>query len=88
MIPFPGDWHIYKNDKKVLMKIYWHAGLKHMAEKASFKTGILNSLEKCGNFQRTHSFLLNSFHAILRCQIDAFFENMSLDSVSTSLRFS
>ena len=49
------------------MKIYWHAGLKHMAEKASFKTGILNSLEKCGNFQRTHNFLVNSFHAILQC---------------------
>ena len=75
------------NYQKVLMKIYWHAGLKHMAEKASPKTGILNSLEKCGNFQRTYNFLLNSFHAILRCQIDAFFENMSLDSDQHHLDF-
>ena len=33
MIPFPGDWHICKNYQKMLMKIYWHAGLEHMAGK-------------------------------------------------------
>ena len=63
LIPFPGDWHVCKNYQKVLMKIYWHAGLKNMAEKAGNKTKILNSLEKCGNFQKTHNFLIQSFHA-------------------------
>ena len=80
LIPFSGDWHICKNDQKVLMKIYWHAGLKNMAENAGNKRKILNSLEKCGNFQRTHNFLIQSFHAILRCQIDAFFESLSADT--------
>ena len=50
LIPFLGDWYICKNYQKVLMKIYWHAGLKNMAEKAGMKTKILNSLEKCGKF--------------------------------------
>ena len=80
LIPFPGDWHICKNYQKVLMKIYCHAGLKNMAENAGNKTKILNSLEKCGNFQRTHNLLIQSFHAILRCQIDAFFESLSADT--------
>ena len=87
LIPFPGDWHICKNYQKVLMKIYWHAGLKNMAERAGMKTKILNSLEKCGNFQRTHNFLIQSFHAILRCQIDAFFENLSADAYTCHLDF-
>ena len=80
LILFPGDWHICKNYPTVLMKIYWHAGLKNMAENAGNKTKILNSLEKFGSFQRTHNFLIQSFHAILRCQIDAFFESLSPDT--------
>ena len=87
LIPFPGDWHVCKNYQKVLMKIYWHAGLKNMAEKAGNKTKVLNSLEKCGNFQRTHNFLIQSFHAVLRCQIDAFYESLSADTDKNHLDY-
>ena len=84
LIPFPGDWHVSKN---YLMKIYWHASLKNMAEKAGNKTKILNSLEKCGNFQRTHNFLIQSFHAVLHCQIDAFYESLSADTDKNHLDY-
>ena len=49
LLPFPGDWHVCKIYLKVLMKIYWHAGLKNMAGKAGNKTKILNSLENRKN---------------------------------------
>ena len=58
-----------------------------MAEKAGNKTKILNSLEKCGNFQRTHNFLIQSFHAVLRCQIDAFYESLSADTDKNHLDY-
>ena len=79
LILFPGDWHICKNYQKVMMKIYWHASLKNMAEKAEIKSKILKSLEACANFQRTHNFLFQSFYAILKCQLEAFFDHLSIN---------
>lgn len=36
LIPFLGDWHLLKNYQSVLMKIYYHAGLKDLAEAAGY----------------------------------------------------
>ena len=66
LIPFPGDWHVCKNYQKVLRKIYWHAGLKDMAEKAGTNIGEihyhkenktnglnrLNSVQKATNLKK------------------------------------
>ena len=65
LISFRGDWHICINYQHVLMKIFWHPALKNMTEKAGLQSKVIISLENCGNFQRTHNFLLQSFHAIL-----------------------
>ena len=61
-----------------------------MTGKAEIKNKILKSLEACGNFQRTHNFLFQSFHAILRCQLEAFFDHQQnlffLDTLSNRIK--
>ena len=36
LIPFLGDWHLLKNYQSVLMKVYYHAGLRDLAEAAGY----------------------------------------------------
>lgn len=50
LIPYLGDFHILLNYQKVIMKVYWDAGLKQLAT-ASGAT--LSSLQNCSNFTNT-----------------------------------
>ena len=45
LIPFPGDWHMMKNFQPVLMKLYFHAGVRELAIESGYKGANLTALE-------------------------------------------
>lgn len=74
MLPFLGDWHTLKNYQEVIMKIFWHAGLKDVA-KLAHKKMTLQSLATCSSFKRTHRFIMQSYEAVFMCLIKSFLEH-------------
>ena len=59
-VPFIGDWHLLSNFQSVLMKVYFDAGLRDLAETAEFHDETLSSLAECSNFKR---FILQAWEA-------------------------
>ena len=43
VIPFPGDWHLLINYQKALMKPYFDAGLKQLAQVAGYPAAAIQS---------------------------------------------
>ena len=60
-MPFPGDWHLLKNYQIALMKPYFDAGLKSLAEASGYPSV---AIRNCTQFKRTHFFILESWEAI------------------------
>ena len=69
LLPFPGDWHILKNYQIALLKPYYEAGLKEMAQAAGYP---LNQIKHCSHFKRTHTFILEAWEALYRTMILAY----------------
>lgn len=69
LIPFPGDWHLLKNYQIPLMKLYFNGGLKALAQNCGYP---LASIESCGQFKRTHLFILEVWEAMYRGMIKKF----------------
>ncbi len=80
LLIFPGDWDILKNFQPILMKMYYAAGLKEMAQPSGFQGETLTSLEKCSNFKRTHQFLKQSWEAVYSYMIKLFISTELSDS--------
>ena len=49
LITFIGDWHLLHNLHPVLMKVYFDAGIKDLAQSSGLKGETLNSLQRCSN---------------------------------------
>ena len=69
MVPFIGDWHLLSNFQSVLMKVYFDAGLRDLAETAEFHDETLSSLAECSNFKR---FILQAWEALYRHMLSWF----------------
>ncbi len=72
LLIFPGDWHLLKNYQPVLMKAYYHAGLREIAKNSGYKAETLKSLENCSHFKRT---LLQLWEAMLIEMISLFVDS-------------
>lgn len=63
VLPFPGDWHTLHNYQAALMKPYFDAGLKALAEACGYPPA---AIKKCSQFKRTHYFIMEAWEAIYR----------------------
>ena len=71
VIPIPGDWHLLMNYQSALMKPYFDAGLKHLAKGAGYP---VSSIQTCGQFKRTHQFLLEVWEGLYRSIMSVFIQ--------------
>lgn len=72
---FPGDWHLLYNYQKVMMKVYWDAGLLQLAQAAGYNGAALTSLSNAKSFRRTHHFFMQVFEAFYVSFVNSFFDS-------------
>ena len=72
LLPYPGDWHMLKNFQIALMKPYFDAGLKSLAQAAGYP---LAAIQTCGQFKRIHNFLLEAWESVYRAMLALFMES-------------
>ena len=70
LIPMLGDWHLLKNYQIALVKPYFEAGLKELAQVSGYPVA---AIQTCGQFKRTHRFLLEAWESLYQVMIDKYF---------------
>ena len=71
VIPYPGDWHMLMNYQAALMKPYFDAGLKALAEACGYPVAAIQSTS---HFKRTHYFIIESWEAMYRAMLETFLQ--------------
>ncbi len=85
LIPYPGDWHLLKNYQCCIMKPFFEAGLKDLANFSSYPT---QSIGGCTQLKRTHRFLMEVWEALFRSMLQCFKANSNsnkVDEIVTSI---
>ena len=72
LIPFIGDWHTLHNYQKVLMKVYYGAGLKELAAASGHRGETLTSISQARHFAHTHALIMQAWEAIYRHMLDLY----------------
>ena len=72
VISFIGDCYLLSNYQSVLIRVYYDAGLRDLAECSGHRGETLTSIKKCSTFKRTHQFLLQAWEAMYRQMFQAF----------------
>ena len=70
--PFIGDFHVLFNYQKVLMGLYFKAGLEQLS-KILHHGKSSSIIEQTTNFKHVHMFLIQIWESIYRMQIEKFF---------------
>ena len=81
LIPYPGDWHMLYNYQYPLMKAYYDAGLKSLAQAAAYP---LNQIQQCAQFKRTHYFLLEVWEAAYCTMLSSFLSTLDEKKAQSS----
>ena len=96
VIPYPGDWHMCQspgygithskscmlmNYQAAMMKPYYDAGLKSMAEVAGYP---VSAIQNCSQFKRTHHFILEAWEAVYRAMLTKYMDTQLPDTESNT----
>ena len=71
MLPFPGDWHVLKNYAHALLKIYGPPGLNELLS-LLHKGKTEKSVSSGTDFDKTFAFLLQTWEAMYRLEVEMF----------------
>ncbi len=81
LIPYPGDWHMLMNYLYPLMKAYFDAGLKSLAQAAGYP---IAQIQHCAQFKRTHHFLLEVWEAAYCTMLSSFQSTLNEEQLSNT----
>ena len=73
MLPYPGDWHVLKNYQIALIKLYFDAGIKQLAQAAGYPTVAIQAGCK---LKCTHHFILEAWESLYRAMVEKYLETL------------